>query len=274
MKMKHHSGLLILALGFLYGCDAVTGSGWSVEKEISGIDGQILKATRDFTLEGNQSMIRVILTCQENLQDLAITVESYNAVSSDKTYDPSEFADDGNGDPKGRIAFQSVNGSKETRNFADLFSTAEYNNVASLSLANYSAANWMISDEKAFWRWAADRAPTRGGASIEDFAETLAQTVGAMVMFGSGLQAAFSGASQEQIAYAASARIAPEFVQYARNNGNLSPLAPGAILKKMLPMSIEIYNSGGSFELMIPSDNSSVQTVADACDGGPGWWDK
>ena len=68
------------------------------------------------------------------------------------------------------------------------------------------------------------------------------------------------------------AAIVPELIGYAKQKGALGALAQGAMLKRMLPIAVELYNTAGVFQFTIPADNRTVVTVLDACKGDP-WWE-
>lgn len=254
----------------LTACDALTGDGWVSETKESGLDGRVITAMKDYTVEGNPTMVRVVLSCSAASKAVTLSLESYEAKATNDQHTGSPLLLTDANSAKGRVVAVALDGSRTEFTLGELFTGGEYNNVVRMDPALVSAAGWFQRDEAAFWRWAAEVAPQRNGAPIDEFAASLKQAASGYG-FLAGLQAAAGGLTEGQAMDAMTAQIVPEFVGYAKSKKDLSALAPGAFVRKILPMTVEVHNAAGAFEVTIPADNGVVNGLLDECAGTP-WW--
>jgi hypothetical protein len=220
--------------------------GWELRETASGMDGNVLAAEKLFSLEKNPTSIQAQITCKPNTKELTFTLSSFDAELKNDRYEPQAFVQVADSAPKGRAAFTLANETEQVE-LRELFRVSEYNNELVFDPSVLSAISWMAVDEEAFWKWGASVSPIPDGLSEEAFIEAL------KLVAAGGLEGVFAsalmGRDGDQMKVNTAEKVAPEFVAYAKAKKALAALAPGAFAKRMLPISIEAYNTGGQFGL-------------------------
>jgi len=252
----------------LTACDILTDDGWSTAKTESAIDGISISATKEFSSETNPTIVRAVLTCVEERQDVTLTIESYAPQSNDDQLQASPiiFSD---GNPKGRAVRQTSSRERQVYNLADLFTDENYNNVIKLDAARLSAFEWIQKDEKSFWQWAATTSPDREIAAKEQYLAALKLPFQAIAIQNFplamvGIDVGITAQMKEQML-----RTTRDVVSNARSVNSVAKLGTGAYLQEKLPLAIELYNGGGIVEILIPDNNKTVNGILAKCNGSP-----
>ena len=211
-------------------------------------------------------MIRAVLTCEKEKKDVTLRIESYEKHSTDGQHMGIPLVTETDGNARGRAVKRGLANNEQVYKLADLFTSETYNNQIVLDPALLSANEWFDRGDKSFWQWAASTEPNRTKKAWEEYRKetnfeimVAADAVGLDLLFGT---------NRAEIRKIAS-DIVKRVVTNARLTNAIEPLGTGAYLKEKLPLAIEIYNKGGAFELLIPADNKSVNSVISACNGSP-----
>jgi hypothetical protein len=262
-------GITLCVAAILAGCMPLFVSHWVAVGSESGLRGAMSTATKDFTVDGNARLVRLLVSCRPTVSDVTVSLESYDAVGSDKEYLPSTLLTDDEGAMKGRVQWHGADGTATTHALTELFAMSRYNNVAAFDVALFSAAAWLSNDEDVFRIWAARHAPERGETSVDAFAQAMKQPAAGMTLFAEA-QLLEGGPEAEDVKRVL-ATIVSGGVLNGRQQHALSTLGSGATMKRMLPMTVELFTGGGELELPIASDNDALSGVIDTCAGEP-WW--
>lgn len=258
-------------------CNFLSDDGWSTTKTKSTLDGMSIIATKDFSSETNPTVVRAVLTCVEERQDVTLEIQSNRAISNDGQLQasPIVFSDD---NPKGRAVLRrATSGERRVNNLSGLFEPGSYNNVIEIDAARLSAFEWAQTDEPSFWRWAASTSPDREDDAVEKYIAALKQPLAAIVfqgvfqgaslaLFGGGelVKAQLNDTFMEQML-----QITRQVVDNARSVNAVAQLGTGAFLLDKLPLAIELYNEGGKVEILIPDNNKTVNDILTRCNGSP-----
>jgi hypothetical protein len=242
----------------------------------SGIDGKVVTATRDFIpADVNPTLMRVIVSCKVKSGELTVAVESYEKNDKGDTHPPSAFVVDDDNDIVGKVAYAQLTGGRTTIEAWDAFALAKYQNVAEWDISGTAVDVMYETASDAFYQWAATVAPAVKGRAPFDAREIRAYVTGeyksTWVLGALASDKITLVSTQDEIDQQFSQAVANEFFGYAHAKQDLHGLAPGSFFKRLLPVTIQLSNTGGQMELSIPADDPEISKVADQC-AGTEWW--
>jgi hypothetical protein len=251
---------------------------WVLTETESPFDGRVTSVARQFAAEGNPTLVEVKLECAGGSR-LTVSVGSYLSESNNSVHEGAPFILDGDGDVVGRIAFNDFAGQRQQRNVWEVFTTGEYENIMNWKVAETASQTMLVVAPDKFFALAATVVP--GGQSAQDLRAVATSGEYQLPILASlsegdplfGLRY-YSGDAQAQAELQAATlvHLASEVYEYAEQAGKTGPFASGAFMRKLLPVSIEVRNSGGAMAITIPAENKNVMRVLEAC-GEPAWWD-
>jgi hypothetical protein len=266
MKAAIRSAVLPLSALLLSGCaDLFQRSAWEYAETESAIDGKVVSAKREFAPDKNPTLMRVSVTCKVKSGQLTVAVESYEKNTNGDTHPPSKFvmSDD---EFVGKVAFTDLKGARTTADASEVLTTPTYNNMAVWEVGITAAQAMVTTNSDAFVNWAATVMP-RSAFGAQDAGSVRLRLA---TMSGWAWGASFA-LGQEVATRAAALAVASEFFGYARDKQDLKGLASGQFFKRMLPVTVQLSNTGGQSEFTIPADDPVIAKVVDQCDGTE-WW--
>jgi mono/diheme cytochrome c family protein len=244
VRYRKQVGLVCLC-AVVAGCDKVAelaggSDGWKLTTTQSAFDGETLVASRSFLKENVPTFMTVEIVCMRGSGDLKMVVESYMTEAQGESQPASELVLAANGSPLGRV---KTAGDPETYDAGNFFELDGYTNVARWPIGITTLVERMIEDQNWYQQWYTAVAISDDGLGLDAWSDFAAIAQGNQ------------GAVYQRVYNA------------ALRKGRVGDLRLGQKVMEYLPLMIELKNSGGTFELVVPADDKAVQQVLAACAG-------
>jgi hypothetical protein len=292
MPPRTLKGSTLLLIALAAGCGAMDGSPWILTESESALDGKTVTATQRFTTPESVTVLDVTIRCTRS-QKLDVAVGSYMKVEKDAMNAPSEFLLDDDGDLRGRIAFADLDGTRQVDDIWNYFALEDYTNVAAWDVTLTAASAMLLRAPEQFFLWASPHVPNRTGTAAQIARQLQTETqsdefienvmlqvmsdhphIMAAVIWGEELAAEemiSEEISEETMLEYWIETVLDDLYGYAAAKNDFAPLASGAFLQALLPVTLQVFNNGGAQEVTI-SDDPNVRRVLIACGDSNAWW--
>jgi hypothetical protein len=225
---------------------------WTISRETSAMDGARIKVTKDFAFHDRDTLIRAILSCNKNKNDLTISLESYSS-SHDGAAAPfvttmrvnanhqSEMSVDG------RVKF----GNETPQPIDTVFSLDKYRNVVAWNIRKYALA------------YAGSIRIDAGHFKDPGLGNPEALSLLGVVM-GTQFKQTVTGGQSELNPQLASLWT-DEIYDSLFGAGAATRIGAGNYLKARLPMVAELSNDHGTEEIQVPATDANVNIAIEEC---------